>query len=42
MIIHLVWVWLGTILLVGGCIWALWRGEAAERWGAAYCWPLSA
>ena len=33
MIIHLVWVWLGTILLVGGCIWALWRGGAAERWG---------
>jgi hypothetical protein len=33
MIIHLVWVWLGTILLVGGCIWALWRGETAERWG---------
>jgi hypothetical protein len=33
MIIHLVWVWAGTILLVGGCLWALWRGEAAERWG---------
>ncbi len=34
MTIEFVWQWLSTILLVGGCIWALWRGEAAERWGA--------
>ncbi|WP_303830788.1 hypothetical protein [Asticcacaulis taihuensis] len=33
MIIHFVWVWLSTILLVGSCLWAFWRGEAAERWG---------
>ncbi len=33
MTIEFVWQWTGTILLVGGCLWALWRGGPPERWG---------
>jgi hypothetical protein len=33
MTIEFVWQWLSTILLVGGCLWALWRGETPERLG---------
>ncbi len=33
MTIEFVWQWLSTILLIGGCLWSLWRGETPERWG---------
>ena len=33
MILHFIWQWFGTMLMVGTCLWALWRGEAPERWG---------
>jgi len=33
MTIQFIWGWAGTILLIVSCIWALWRGEASERWG---------
>ena len=35
MTIEFLWQWTGTVLLVASCLWALWRGGAPERWGAA-------
>ncbi|MFT4076760.1 MAG: hypothetical protein QM647_14645 [Asticcacaulis sp.] len=35
MTIEFIWQFLGTTLLLGACLWALWRGEAPERWGGA-------
>lgn len=35
MILQFIWHWFGTILMTLTCLWALWRGEAPERWGGA-------
>jgi hypothetical protein len=33
MIIHFLWSTIGTVLMIGTCLWALWRGGPPERWG---------
>ena len=43
-LINLIWMWTGAVLAIVVSGWALWRGRAAERWGAAILltgWCLS-
>jgi small basic protein len=35
MTIEFLWSTIGTILLVGTSLWAMWRGQRPERWGGA-------
>jgi hypothetical protein len=47
MTIEFIWGWTGTILLIGSCIWSLWRGDPPERWGggimlAGFCLSMLA